>query len=91
MSFTVTEVIDGDTFDVSPDWKLKDGKKGDRVRIANFDAKEADEWGGKSATQKLKNLIEGEKVELKNAVNIDRGRLVCDVHYDGEDIKKKLN
>lgn len=89
MAFTVEEVIDGDTFDVNPGWTWGESK-GDRVRIANFDAAEADEWGGKSATQKLKNLIEGEEVELKNAVNIDRGRVVCDVYYDGKDIKKKL-
>lgn len=89
MAFKVTRVIDGDTFDVSPDWKWDD-KTGDRVRIANFDAAEADERGGKSATLKLKNLIEGEEVELKKPVNIDRGRLVCDVYHKGEDIKKKL-
>lgn len=91
MTFTVTRVVDGDTFDVSPNWKLKDGKKGDRVRIANFDAAEIDEWGGKSAMQKLKNLIEGEEVELKKAVNIDRGRVVCDVYYNGTDIMDQLN
>jgi endonuclease YncB( thermonuclease family) len=90
MAFTVTRVVDGDTFDVNPGWKW-DGKEGDRVRIANFDAAEIDEWGGKSATQKLKNLIEGEEVELKKAVNIDRGRVVCDVYYNGTDIKDQLN
>jgi len=89
MSFKVTVVIDGDTFDVSPGWEW-DGKKGDRVRIANFDATELDERGGKSAKQKLKDLIEGKNVELKNAVNLSYGRLVCDVYYNGSDVKTQL-
>jgi len=91
MAFTVTKVIDGDTFDVRPAWKLKDGKGGNRVRIASFNATEASDWGGKTATQKLKNLIEGEEVELKNPVNISYGRLVCDVFINGKDIKDRLN
>jgi len=91
MAFNVTEVIDGDTFDVSPGWKLDSGATGNRVRIANFDAAESNEWGGKSATQKLKDLIGNKNVELKKVVNIDRGRLVCDVYLDGRDIKNRLN
>lgn len=90
MSFKVTSVIDGDTFDVKPGWKWDD-KNGERVRIANYDAKEADEWGGKTATQKLKDLIQGKEVELKNAVNISYGRVVCDVYLKGKDIKGLLN
>jgi len=43
MPWTVTRVIDGDTFDVRPKWVL-DGKEGDRVRIANFDAAETNEY-----------------------------------------------
>lgn len=90
MSFKVTSVIDGDTFDVESGWTWGD-KKGERVRIANYDAAETNEWGGKSATQKLKNLIQGKSVELKNAVNMSYGRIVCDVHLNGKDIKEFLN
>lgn len=90
MSFNVKEVIDGDTFDVIPGWEW-DGKKGDRVRIADFDATELNKWGVKSAKQKLQDLAEGEEVELKNAVNISYGRLVCDVYYNGQDIKELLS
>jgi endonuclease YncB( thermonuclease family) len=66
-------------------------QKWGRVRIANFDATELNEWGGASAKQNLKDLIEGEDVELKNAVNISYGRLVCDVYYNGQDIKELLS
>ena len=90
MSFNVTKIIDGDTFEVDPDWKWDDNN-GDRVRIANFDATELNDWGGKSAKQKLEDLIEGENVELKNPVNLSYGRLVCDVYYKGKDVKKQLS
>ncbi len=89
MSFNVTEVIDGDTFDVTPGWEW-DGKKGSRVRIASLDAPELSQKGGQAAKAKLKNLIEGKDVELKNAVNLSYGRLVCDVYYNGKDVKKLL-
>lgn len=90
MSFKVKEVIDGDTFDVtSPGWKW-DEKKGDRIRIANLDAPELSEKGGQAAKTKLKNLIDGKDVELKNPVTLSYGRLVCDVYYNGKDIKNQL-
>jgi len=91
MSFKVTSVIDGDTFDVSPSWKWDNGKTGSRVRIANYDAKETGERGGKTATRKLTNLIYGKHVELKNAVNISYGRIVCDVYLNGVNIVQQLS
>ncbi len=89
MSFKVKEVIHGDTFDVIPGWEW-DGKEGDRVRIAILDAAELHQLGGQVAKTKLKNLIEGKAVELKNAVNMSYGRIVCDVHYIGKDVKTLL-
>ena len=38
MAYCVTEVIDGDTFKVSPSWNTR-GNTGDRVRIADVDAR----------------------------------------------------
>lgn len=37
--FTVVNVVDGDTFDVSPNWKWS-GETGSRVRPTGFDAVE---------------------------------------------------
>ena len=85
MSFTVENVIDGDTFEVSPNWKWN-GQSGNRVRIANLDAPELEQTGGQAAKKKLSALILGKTVDLKNAVDISYGRLVCDVYLNGKNI-----
>ena len=89
MSFKVTNVVDGDTFDVSPDWKAL-GKSGKRIRIKGLYAPESNQKGGSQATQKLKNLILGKVVTLRNPSNLSYGRLVCDVFLNGENIHSKL-
>lgn len=90
MSFRVTEIIDGDTFKVDPnwEWKLKDGSMstGDTVRIANINAAEKGTLLGDKATQTLFNKINQKTVELKNAVNLSYGRIVCDVYINDEKI-----
>jgi endonuclease YncB( thermonuclease family) len=85
MKTTVTEVIDGDTFDVNPGWKWNDSE-GNRVRPTGYDAPEINSQEGIKAKQKLEKLIKGKEVELKNAKTIDRSRLVCDVHYQGKNL-----
>ena len=87
MSYKVTEVIDGDTFKVTPSWKWN-GKSGHTVRARGYDTPERGEPGYRKAKTKLKNLIEGEKVDLKNAIKITYGRLLCDVYYNGKNLKK---
>lgn len=86
--FTVSSVTDGDTFEVKDgwEWKKDDGKveKGTAVRPAGFNTPEKGAPGYEAAKQKLKALIDGKSVELKNPVNISYGRLVCDVYYDGK-------
>lgn len=82
-SFKITNVIDGDTFDVAPQWKWN-GQTGARVRPTGYDAPELHEYGGQAAKDKLSRLIYGQQVELGTAYRIDRGRLVCDVYYRGK-------
>jgi len=84
-SFKVISVIDGDTFDVSPQWRWN-GQEGSRVRPAGYDAPELHQPGGQTAKDKLTRLILGKQVELGNAHRIDRGRLVCDVYYNGKNL-----
>lgn len=79
-AFKVTSVIDGDTFEISPDWQWN-GQTGSRVRPAGYDAPELHEHGGLAAREKLSRLILGEQVDLRNAHKIDRGRLVCEVYH----------
>lgn len=85
MSFTVKEIIDGDTFAVTPNWKWSE-KSGDRVRPTGFDTPEVGEKGHDEATEKLTDLLLGKEVELENAKTIDRGRLVCDVFIGGKNL-----
>lgn len=79
-AFTVTSVIDGDTFDVSPQWKWN-GQAGTRVRPAGYDAPELHAYGGQAAKDKLSRLILGGQVDLRTAHKVDRGRLVCEVYF----------
>jgi len=83
--FTVTQIIDGDTFDVSPNWKWN-GKTGSRVRPAGYDTPEVGTPLSAVATSRLRQLIGGKAVELRNAHTIDRGRIVCDVFLNGRNL-----
>lgn len=83
--FTVTSIIDGDTFEVSPSWQWQ-GQTGNRVRPAGYDAPEIGELGGVSATLKLSQLILHKQVELGTAYRVDRGRLVCEVFLQGRNL-----
>ena len=85
METNVIEVIDGDTFRVSPRWKWND-KTGDKVRPTGYNTPEEGEEGYEEAKEKLRNLIEGETVELKNAVKVSYDRLLCDVYYNGKNL-----
>lgn len=84
-AFKVTSVIDGDTFEVSPQWKWG-GQTGSRVRPAGYDAPELHACGGQSAKDRLWKLIFGEEVELRTAHKVDRGRLVCEVYFSGKNL-----
>lgn len=85
--FTVTSIIDGDTFTVSPRWVSNpSGTTGDTVRPTGYNTPERGQPGFEQAKQKLTNLILGKKVQLGSAVNFDHGRIVCDVFYDGKNL-----
>jgi len=85
MAFTVTLVVDGDTFDVTPDWRSK-GQTGNRVRIAALDAPEPGTAAGAQARKRLEGLILGKDVELRNPVAFSYGRLVCDVYVGDRNV-----
>lgn len=83
--FQVINIIDGDTFAVSPQWQWK-GQTGSRVRPTGYDAPELHTHNGQAAKKKLARLILGEKVNLRAAYRNDRGRLVCDVYIKGDNL-----
>ena len=81
MTFTVVAVIDGNTFDVSEPWEWE-GEIGDRVQATGYDAPKS----GKDAMaveQKLSLLIQNKRVDLVTPQKVERGRLICEVHYQG--------
>lgn len=84
-TFTVTQIIDGDTFEVSPEWRWN-GQTGTRVRPTGYDAPELGQPGSQAAREKLARLILGKQVELRNPRAVDRGRLVCDVYFQGRNL-----
>lgn len=83
--FLVDDVIDGDTFSVKNGWKWKE-QTGNLVRPTGYDTPEKGQPGYDKATEKLRNLILNKEVEIGNAVNLDHGRLVCDVFFDGKNL-----
>jgi len=87
---TVVNVIDGDTFDVNPEW-IRNGEKGGRVRIANMDAPEEGQSGYQAAKDRLTDLILNKQVTLGPALNFDRGRLVCEVYHQGKSLVSLLS
>ncbi len=84
--FTVSEVVDGDTFRVKNGWEWN-GKRGDTVRPTGYNTPERGEPGYEWAKQRLKDLILGETVDIRSAKIVDEwGRLVADVYYNGKNL-----
>lgn len=84
-NFRVTNVIDGDTFDVTPGWTWNN-VSGERVRPTGYDAPEMNTVEGVKAKKKLESLIWNRSVQLGAGKTVDRGRLVCDVYLDGKNL-----
>ncbi len=85
MIFEVTKVIDGDTFEVSPNWTWEE-KEGNAVRPNGYDTPEKGKPGYEAAKDKLTRLIYSEEVELDNAIKTTYGRLLCDVYHKGTNL-----
>jgi len=79
---TVTRVIDGDTFITSSRKRV--------VRVANVDAPEKGTKAGDRAAQRLRNLIEGKKVEIETVARDVFGRTVARVKVGGRSLKTAL-
>lgn len=80
---TVKRVIDGDTFQTSA--------RKHSVRLANVDAPEKGKRGSVKATQTLKSLIQGKKVEVRTIARDKFGRSVARVTVDGKSVNKAMN
>lgn len=79
---TVTRVIDGDTFRTS--------SRKHSVRLANVDAPEKGRKGGAKATQRLKKMIQGKKVEVNTVARDTYGRAVAKVKRGRINVNKAM-
>lgn len=80
---TVTRVIDGDTF-------LTKSRK-HPVRLANINAPEKGRKGGSKATQQLKKLIQGKKVEVHTVARDAYGRAVASVKVGRKSVNNTMS
>lgn len=79
---TVTRIIDGDTFEVSP-MKNFNGRSFSKIRPAGFDAREIGQYGAITDTNKLTRLIYGKQVQL-DSIKQSYDRLLCKVWVSGK-------
>lgn len=84
-SFSVTAIVDGDTFEDSPQWKWN-GVTDARVRPTGYDATEIHTIGGQSAKGMLSRHIHGQQVELRSARKIDRRNMVRHVFFGNKNL-----
>lgn len=81
---TVTNVVDGDTIDVS----LESGSI--RVRLNAIDAPEKRQPGGREATTYLSARVLNKAVDIEPISQDRYGRMVAIIFVDGQDINRQL-
>ncbi len=80
---TVKRIIDGDTF-------VTRSRK-NPVRLANVNAPEKGKSGSVKATKALKNLIQGQKVQVDTVARDKYGRAVANVKVGGKSVNRAMN
>ncbi|MCY3736587.1 MAG: hypothetical protein OXG13_09325 [Gemmatimonadaceae bacterium] len=85
-SYYVNAVIDGDTFNVTPNWAYR-GQSGSRVRLRGVNAAELGHRGGLAAKRRLSAMVLRKRVTLRNIQRINWDRLVCDVYVGASKVR----
>ena len=85
MRRTVVKVIDGDTFIVN---RKVDGTN--KVRLANVDAPELHQYGGRQSANALKRLIAGKQVTL-TPIGRSYDRIVADVRVRRKSVNRFID
>jgi hypothetical protein len=86
MKVVISEVLNGNTFKVSPEW-LWDFNEGDTVKALGYRTPQNSQTEFEKAVRKMKKLLLGKTVELANPVNLtEEGQLLCDVLVDGKNV-----
>ena len=78
----VTRIIDGDTFTT--------GSRKNPVRLANVNTPEKGSRGAASATQALRNLIQGQIVAIETVAHDKYGRTVANVKVDNRSVNAAM-
>jgi len=85
MKRTVKRVIDGDTLEVN---RSINGSR--FVRLANVNAPERHQFGGRTATRTLTGMIGGKPVTLTPVARDAYGRVVAEVRCGRKSINRKM-
>lgn len=85
--FTVTEIIDGDTFKVSPGWKWNNEKE-NTIRPTGYNTPKKGEPQYQEMKEKLQQLLLDKEIELKNPIKLSYNRLLCDVYINGKNFSE---
>jgi endonuclease YncB( thermonuclease family) len=83
MAFSVIKIIDGNTIQVSPNWKWKEAS-GDYVKIEGY-SKPSLAYEELAIT-KLNTLIANQQVELNNPKEVSGNVITCSVYLNRIDI-----
>ena len=84
----VTQIIDGDTFAITPHWKWN-GARGNKIRVSGFNAPEYGQPGSQEAKNRLGRILLGKLVEVF-PIDLSYDRLLCDVYVGGQNLKYLL-
>ena len=88
-NFVVTKIIDGNTIEVTPGWKIGD-IKGNQIKIRGYLPYDADY--DVFASDRLKNFLLLQIVQLKDPASvINQGvieMLLCSVYLNGVDVSR---
>ena len=85
MRRTVVKVIDGDTFVVN---RKVDGTN--RIRLANVDAPELNQYGGRHSANALRHVIAGRQVTI-TPVGRSYDRIVADVRLKRKSVNRLMD